>query len=203
MAPWSQFYQLVLPSTPGATDPLMDLELCNAAIEFFRRTRSWCVWLDPIVAQAGVREYSFVLPAMATVTRIESAMVNGDSIGIASYKDAGPLSVTDTTGQAYGSSMGTLVLASYYPAGTQILVQASLTPSRTATGIDDSMFELYANDIAEGAKSRLMLIPGQPFSNEQKAGIAGTKFEDAVATRSTESWRGRSSVRKRVRSCAF
>ncbi len=76
-------------------------------------------------------------------------------------------------------------------------------PARNAVGIEDALYETFANEIAEGAKSRLMLLPGQTFSNDGKAGIANDKFQDAIATRSIESWRGRTSTRKRARACMF
>ena len=171
----------------------MDLELRNAAIEFFRRTRIWCVWLDPITAESGLREYDFDLPTMATVSRIEAVKVNGTPVDVASYKDAGPLtgSTDASKGLAFGSAMGTLVMSDLYAAGALIEVQSSLVPARNAVGVEDALFEAFANEIAEGAKSRLMLLPGQAFSNDSKAGIANSKFEDAVATRSVESWLSR------------
>jgi hypothetical protein len=178
----------------------MDQHLRAAAIEFFKRTRAWMIWLDPIAALNNTREYTIVVPAETFINRIEAVTVGGTPLNVNSYRYAPAQSQTTNMGydEAYGSSLSTLMLSNFYTAGTQILVQASLVPKRDSTGIPDALFEKYADDICEGAKARLLILPKQEWTDAASAGIAKSIFDNLVAERAAEAWRGNASSRNRT-----
>ena len=108
MATWSDLHPDVLMYVPGCPDPVLDQEIRNAAIEFFRRTRVWTEWLEPIYTSAGVREYDLDLPSGSEVVRIEQATRNGSPLELEGFRTVpsdlaqgavpGPLALTTRTG---------------------------------------------------------------------------------------------------------
>jgi hypothetical protein len=53
---------------------------------------------------------------------------------------------------------------------------------RSATTVDESLFQDYLEELASGALSRLMKIPGQPWSNPQLGAQHETAFQKAISS---------------------
>jgi hypothetical protein len=68
-APNDRLLQSLRVHVPGATDPLIELELFNVMDEFFRRTSAWRHVSDIDLVE-NVLEYGFVVPADTTVVRL-------------------------------------------------------------------------------------------------------------------------------------
>ena len=191
MAVWSDFYPGLTSSVSGCPEPMLDFALRKAAAEFFRRTRAWTIWLAPVTTLALTRDYALTLPAGSDVVRIERAAINGSVIEILGYRDL----QLDPSLHAPGENGVTtldrklITLGMDYPAGSSLEIQVALMPSKAALGITDVQFDHYSDDIAQGAKARLMLMPGQPFSNPNLGVLAKELFEHAVATKNVDSWR--------------
>ena len=62
-------------------------------------------------------------------------------------------------------------IGSSVPAGSEIRLRVVLEPTRDATALPDHVLDLYGETIANGTIASLMLLPGQPFSNPQMAGV--------------------------------
>jgi hypothetical protein len=205
MLAWSAFYPYLLPWVPTCANPVMDQELRRAANEFFTRTRAWCVWLDPVTTVDGVREYNFNLPANTNLVRIEVANVGAVPVNVVSYRDrtTNPATSPNSTDEGYTSDAKTLILDRAYAAGQEITVFASLAPARTATGIEDALFDKHYESIVEGAKARLMLIPNTPFHSPGAAAQSQSVFDADVFDAHLTDWRGTSAARKRTVSNGF
>ena len=72
-APNDRLLQTLRVHVPGATDPLIELELFNTMDEFFRRTSAWNYVTD-IELIEGQSEYGFGSPADTNVVRLMAVM---------------------------------------------------------------------------------------------------------------------------------
>lgn len=201
MATWSDLYPDVLMYVPGCPDPVLDQEIRNAAIEFFRRTRVWTEWLEPIYTAAGVREYDLDLPSGSEVVRIEQATRNGSPLELEGFRTVpsdlaqgavpGPLALTT-------ADRVTVWLSQAVNQADRVQVRASLAPTRAATGIGAALFAQYRQALAEGAKFRLMRVPG-PLHKPREAEEARQLFEREIAVASVDGWRAHTNVTPRAR----
>lgn len=201
MKSWASFYPDVLIHVPAAPDPLIDQELRRAASEYFRRTRAWVEWLPSITTDAATRTYGLDIPAGATVVALERAALDGTPIDILIWRE----SPTDPEAAAsgvlgIGSRDRMDITIEKTPADGQALsVQVSLMPSRTATGLPDHLFEQHADAIRAGALSRLLLLPGQPYSNPAMAAVHRQTYEVELASAAVHAYRGETNITPRRR----
>jgi hypothetical protein len=103
-APTDRLMQTLRVHTPGATDPVIELELYNSVDEFFRRTSAWQMEI-PIELVKNQTEYAFPVPVNSTVVRV---------IGVTQNKL--PVPAAGGTGQTQ-SSLGILDPESTFPDG--------------------------------------------------------------------------------------
>ena len=202
MALWAAFYPDLLLHVPGASEPLMDQELARAATEFCQRTRVWRQWLTPGVTVLNTRTYALGLPAMADVVRLETARINGLPVPVASYRELGQniaLQALARPGVTTVDRRNFTLLDVPAAAGLSIEIEASLKPSRDATGMPDELFNQYSDVIAQGAQSRLMMLPDQRFTNPDLAMLAAAKFDDMVGDAKVDAWRGHTATQPRSR----
>lgn len=192
MATWADFYPELMPHVVGCPNPTANIALREAARAFFKRTRAWREWLDPQTVVAGLREYDLDVPSGSMVVRIERCTVDGSPLDVLSHSAIGgdfAQSEQDTPGAVSRDRM-TLVLTRNLAPGVKLAAEVSLMPSKVGYGIPDHLFAQHCEDIVEGAKHRLMLIPGTPFYNEGLGATAFNLFEQAVATKTVDAWKG-------------
>ena len=200
MALLSSLYPDVLPYVPGCPDPMLDQEIRRAAIEFFRRSRAWMAWLDPIVVSSAIQEYDLDLPANAQVFRIEAASLNGREYPVSGLRALTADPSYDNAEQAAAVSLDRLsvVLTQALGDGDRLQIRAALTLSKTALSLDDALFDQHSDAIVEGAKYRLMRVPGV-LHKPQEAQEARGNFEAAIAAASHSAWRGHTNATPRAR----
>jgi hypothetical protein len=194
VAKWDYWYPQVLVHVPGAPNPLIAQALRTAARKFFRRTRAWVQWLDPVrTTGRASSEYDFDLPTDSELFALEQATQGGRPYPVQSFRHrtSDPAQFGADQGQGLVSrDLQTFVLTGGMPASERVQVQVVLIPSATATGIPDELASRYLEALAEGAKSELMLTPETPFFNPELAAVANEKFEQAMNEASTQAYRG-------------
>jgi hypothetical protein len=67
--PTDRIMQTLRTNIPGATDPMIELQLFNTVDEFLRRTSTWQVEV-PIALQEGITDYALPLPVHSTLVRV-------------------------------------------------------------------------------------------------------------------------------------
>lgn len=203
---WSAFMPELMTFANGCPVPMAESKARQAAIEFFRRTRAWVEWLDPVTSIASaLAEYDMEPPTGADVIRIERATISGNQIPIVSSRDVTqdwarqPMNEL----QLVSRDLKTFHLGGTAAAGLLIQVQAALIPSRASTGIPDDLFEKYVDDIAHGARAKILSIPGTTFYNPDIFMLEQSAFESAIAAKSVDAWRGltKNTPRSRVNFC--
>jgi hypothetical protein len=207
MKPLSAFHPRILPHLPGCTAPFADQVLVAAAIDFCRKSTVLRQNLYTFQTIVGETQYDLVAPTIQyEVQRVLSVNVNGKELspGMAEIirndlptGKAQPRGFyTDRTG-----SYLTLQLTPPPDGVYDVIVNASLRPSSTATQLDDDLYNLWIDPIVNDAIARAMMVPDQPFTNPAQAQVFQLQAARAATNSRIESnygqLRGSMTVRPR------
>lgn len=204
MQAWSTWFPDLLPHVPGCPQILAEHELRRAAQVLMRRTRAWRIdeAARPVVAgQATVS----VAPTSAELelVRVEAVWFDGkplepvtDDVMDALYSHDWR-SDTGTPSRFLQWVPGEIRL---YPlpdanAVTGVTLRLSVAPSESSTGLPDDLAIRFRDEIHVGAKARLMLYPGRPWTNPDLGAVYGQAFDSLVGTATAAAARSYSDAR--------
>lgn len=188
MSTYAAFLDYVLPHVPGCTPEMATLEIKNTVIDFCEKSLILQQDADPITTINGIMDYDLEPPRGYLVTKIMKVWFKGQELDGESPDEI-------KTPSIYNQNSGYLVnrgdprfyiqkdarTFSLYPIPDQtsklaVTMRVALKPTRSATQIDDLIFEEYAETIGAGAVSRLALSPGKPYSNRQLAADKNAQY---------------------------
>lgn len=202
MATWDLWFPDVVIHAMAAPDPLVRQALCRASREFFRKSRAWAEWLEANQTMAGTSvEYDFELPSQSELLTIERATLDGNPLGVDSFRQR----ASDWTQEVPGDKalvsrdLVSFYLAGEYAAGSTVQAFVTLIPTLTATGIPDHLANRHMEAIAEGAKAILLMTPDTAFYKPDLAGVARSMFESAIATAGVHAYMGNTKQVPRAR----
>lgn len=172
MKTWSAFYHLVVPEVQGAPLPVIDSALRQVAIDFTTSSLVHQVALADIAITPGTASYTPTVPDGYSIALMLEAWIDNEQLSqtAASALATGYQNWRTEAGRvtSYLSETPDSILLYRIPddtyTGKVIKCRAALTPVQSATGIEDWLFEAYAQQIADGAKAYLMRLPG-PWAN--------------------------------------
>mgnify|MGYP003387413324 CR=1 FL=1 len=196
MKPWDTFLPLVLPHCPGCPDLVAEDEIRNAAEEFLAKSFTWRYTTPAMVTALGQADYTPILPAGARMVKLHEGTI-----------DTEPLCIEGSTmgevGAAYKISlpdMSTLHVGPSAPAPGRILkALVSLSLTKSATGLNDELYDAYSAHIAWGAIAKLCEHADKPYTNPQKSGTMLARFDEAIVDARSKRSRNNSSQPMRVR----
>jgi hypothetical protein len=173
----SAFFPRILPYLPGCPEPLAAQVLIDAAIEFCDSSLVLRQNLDTFNTVVGRVQYDLDAPSaqhdisrVLGVTLDDKELVAGMAEAIRGDMPTAPAKprgfYTDRT-----DSVFTLMLSPPPDEVYSVLVNVALSPVRTATQLDDDLYNTWINPIVSSAIAQAMQIPGQPFSNPAQAQI--------------------------------
>lgn len=174
MKTWADFYDFCHADVPGVSTFAAERELRRAAQEFFEKTKCWKADLDPVYLFPGIESYDVDVPKGATVVKIEQATdAGGHHLNLLTPGQGG-------TGIAFQTQLQFLAIP--VPTARSIVkLRAVLMPNHAATGIEDALFDQYAEIIGRGAKARLYLQPQKTYTNPELAAVEKEEFTLAIA----------------------
>lgn len=175
----SDFYSRILPKVPGCPDPLLRDALVDSAIEFCEQTLIVQVTSDPQDVTKGNGLYELDLPtgqkACATMkvwygtSELVAAPSEQVDLILAYISSVGGKTPDEGTPK-YFYEMSPGVIGIYpVPDTTRtsyLSARVATKPSRTATSLDDILYEDWIEAVCGGTVSRLMSIPAQAFTND-------------------------------------
>ena len=201
---FDQFLPEIYPEVAGVPHPVAVNAVRNACFDFCRQSLIWNEFQDDETYTAEVAEYQVVAPADAQVVQILS-------IGLSDGRTLYPQSVDDIvavrpqwrshvgTIECYvQSSPDTLRFVSIPDAGGTYTVQAAYAPTRTASSVDDLLYNLYLESIKHGSLAKLKAMSGQPWSDPAGAAAHQQIFVQGISRAVTERTRGNSRASLRV-----
>jgi hypothetical protein len=171
----SAFYPRILPYLPGCSEPLASQVLLNSAIEFCENSLVLRQNLDTFTTTAGVSQYDLAPPSSQhDINRVMGVTLDGMELrpGMAEIvrndlptDNAKPRAFyTDRT-----DSVFTLRLTPPPDDAYSVIVAVTLRPTRSATLLDDDLYNIWIDPIVSGAIARAMLVPDQTFTNPAQA----------------------------------
>lgn len=185
---FTNFLPEVMPQVPMCSDLVALNAVRNSAAEFCERTVFWQETQDAFTATSATFPYDLEAPSGARVSQVLAVLVNGVAI------QPTTLDVLDTSVPNWRTTDADSPQLYYqvnpytmgvYPAiktgsTAQVQLRVALAPSRTATGVEEFIYQLYAEVIAAGALWRLMEMPAQPWSNPTTGAFYRSKFQQGV-----------------------
>lgn len=195
---WDDFLPLLSPLLPGCPKETMRRYLAEAAADFFARTYLWRDTIDAVYLAPNQIEYD--LDSDAVVEDVISVTYKGQLLERTDLR----LLPTERLGET-GDPVAFWVQADstirVFPtpeARGTLTVQAVLKPSRSGTGVDNWIFETWAQVLVDGAVAKIAAIPGMDWSDNGLAAARQMSYERAVVNARVRDFRGvRLAVRQR------
>jgi len=213
VALWSYWFPDLLTHVPGCPIPLAVFELRRAAQAFFKSARAWQVTQPLVPITAAQTSVTVALDsAEQELVRVEKAWLDGNSLAVQTLEGLDDSALSDDwtlhTGTPTALVQLTPGVLTLYPvptanALTGLKLRVSVRPSDASTGVPDEMAVKFRDEIHAGAKARLMMYPGRPWSNPEMALLNAGTFEAGVGAANLAAARsfGRGRIAGRPRWC--
>lgn len=190
MKAWSYWLPDLMPHVPGCPQVLAEHELRRSAQAFFSQAKVWRVTEAPVSVSAGTDELS-AAPSDAgqDLVRVDEVWFDGKRLDPTTSETLDSQYTEDwqahegTPTKYLQEVPGVIRL---YPVPlvdsvTGLKLRLVVTPSDAAPGLPDDIATKFRDEIHVGAKARLMLYPGKPWTNPELAAVYSTAFSNLVA----------------------
>lgn len=196
---WDAFFPLINPHLPGCPDASLRQYLASTAADFFARTYLWRDEVDAIYVAPRVIEYDLSADT-GLVEDVISVVYGGASLERTDLRLIGAEKLSDTgePRQYWVQADNTIRLYPIPEQPTSLKVYAVLKPNRAGTGVEDWIYETWADTIVSGAIAQLAMIPNKEWTDVSMAGMHKSVFERAITSARVRDFRGvKLSVRQR------
>lgn len=184
MAALSDFAKYVRPEVAGCPDIILLDAILRAGIEFCKRTRVFKEVVS-VVTAIGDARYTLATSAGTVPEEILNIKRNEyDALDASSFKEFedNDFDVLSGTPHYYYLDVdGELVLGMIPNAVETLTATVKIRPAEDADELPDEMANRYKHQIASGAKSILMLMNNQAWTDIKMASIHASLFEEAIA----------------------
>lgn len=197
--PLEDFYPLVLPFAPECPLPFVDFHLVMTAREICERTHTWRT-VDKFISSGEKREEVAIMPNSA-IHMFEFVTFNDAELCALSYETAYKL---PAIGYPVGYTQDGMNRFSLVPPAVgEIKVSAILKPSVNADALPDFLLDIYAQEIADGTTARILMLPGQTWSNPSMGTLHRANFNSAMDRNFMAGMRGQQLATVRTKSDFF
>lgn len=196
------FMSRLQPHVQGCPAPLAHQALIDSAIEFCDETCVVTTVTDAAVLRAGQFRFDIDLTYDLAVSRVLRADLNGRSIPVHAgvppqhmflFSEDADDRIEVMQGypeRVYVRALDGLVLPAPDEANAgRLHLLVATRPRRDAQQLDDALLDQWAEAVVAGATQRLCLVPGQPYTDATKAGVARMTFLREVSRGRLESRR--------------
>jgi hypothetical protein len=187
---WDDFIPLIAPTLPGCPDLTLKMYLAISAADFCAKTYLWRDDIDAVYLAPNQVEYD--LSANAEVEDVIGVTFESRELPRTDIRLV-PLAEKDEPGEprAFWVQSDRSIRIFPVPDKPAVLkVAAVLKPSRDATGVEDWIFETWADAIINGAVARLALIPGKEWTSLPLASLHQGLYDKAVVRARIRDFRG-------------
>lgn len=187
---YSAFLPHVLPYVPHCFEEQAIIAIRNACIDFCRDTLVLQQDIDPISTVAQQNTYTIdSVDSGYTVTQVMSLYYVGRRLERKSeYElqrlytmDWQQLEGTPKVWTQFNLSDVTVALKPAESVTGALTGRVAYMPTRASTTVDGVLYEVYLDDIVDGALARLKSTPDQPYSDVQGAMVHQQKFKAGCA----------------------
>lgn len=206
---YDTFLPEVLPYAPNCAELVAVNAIRNAVIEFCTGTWYWQHDCYPQPVVATIPEYTPDVPDYTKLVGMIDVWFGGKPLypqneatlrrlyGYSDYR-----AVAGSPRWFYSMNPNNVILVPCpdpQAAGIDMTARVAVTPLRNSTGCLDTIYERFAEWIAQGALARLKATPGQPYSDAQGALMAERLFRSKIIETRAEVERNKSRGPMRVR----
>jgi propanediol dehydratase small subunit len=187
---WDDFLPLLSPHLNDCPNATMKEYLAIVASDFFARTYLWREQIDAIYVTSGTVEYD--LDADAVVEDVISVIYNDLPLDRTDLR----LVATQNLGQKgdprefWVNADRSIFIAPVPDERTVLKVYAVLKPSRTGSGVEDWIYETWADTLVSGTVARLAMIPNKEWTDVAMATTQKAIYERAITTARIRDFRG-------------
>lgn len=207
MTPLSAFLPLVMPWAPAAPRPIVLQALRLAARELCVEGRIWRKLITTAVSTRVVSLLDQVAPD--TIVAIQMAHLNGTKLTPRNFDDLPADYLTAAEANPEWISQGEMDSVILYPFQPGTLeTSLYLAPAagtlygeaqEAQNTVQDFLFRDHAETISHGALGRILIVPGQDYSNPELAGFYKSQFKDACSTALAASLKGQMRAPQRTK----
>lgn len=179
----------VIPRAKGCPEVVATFNLRLAAIELCNRTS---IWRDEMANHTGdgtSRFFGYVPNPDHQVVKLLNVFVGGREVPLVPPGDGFALDAAGSSRDyAYGR-MGGFTLNPAPALNANIVTRCVLAPAADTESLPDSMWN-YAEALAGGALSRILMSSGRDYSDPRLAVEFRNRWEDDIGTVKVEAHRG-------------
>lgn len=187
MSNFADFYRYVLPHAKGAATPAMDNALRTIAKEVCVKTCVWQVLGDRFGVTANTPDYDIDAPADGEVAKVMECWFDGRTvdpkpINQLSIQDRQWMSQRAATPSYFYQMDPDVISFAPVPDTTQasiVQLRVAYKPTDDAATLPDILLKEFAQELAYGALSLLLIEENVPYTNPDKAGAMMAKYLDA------------------------
>lgn len=183
------FFPYVLPEVMGCPDPVLRNAVRMSVIEFCNASQAWSVISDPLALEEGVQDYEIETPVGAyaqTVRDVWMGSTRLQAITMAALQEVlpnwqtaqGSEPIYYNQAQERGSIRVFPIPTNVH--GQELVMRVVFQPTLTTNTVPDWLGQDQMETIAAGAKYRLLLIPGQAWSNPNLGAYYKSQFDNSV-----------------------
>lgn len=188
---WDAFLPLITPHLSGCQVASIKLYLASTAADFFARTYLWREQINGITVTAGKVDYDLD-PDTGLVEDIISVVFGDHTLTRTDLRLIGAekLSETGEPREFWVQADNSIRIFPTPEEGTTLKIYAVLKPNRAGTGVEDWIYETWADAIVSGTIAQLAMIPGKEWTDVALAGMHKGLFEKAITNARIRDFRG-------------
>lgn len=188
---WDDFLPLMSPHLPGCPNASMRLYLASTAADFFARTYLWREQISGITVVTGAVDYDLdpdtgLVENVISVVYGETPLTRTDLRLIGAEK----LSETGEPREYWIQADNSIRIFPIPEERSSLKVYAVLKPNRSGTGVEDWIYETFADTLVSGAIAQLAMTPGKEWSDVALAGMHKGLYERAITNARIRDFRG-------------
>jgi hypothetical protein len=184
-----------MPYASGCSPGAADIALVDAATEFCRKTHA--VQSVSQITTTTAADYTITVPTGMELSTVLDAWIDEQplqNVAIENVQASNAFTGAPTGTPMYLYQKTPFASSiSLYPApsaGSALVVRASFAPLRTATTLDDVLFDKWVSAICAGALAYLYAQPGQPYTNLIQIAPMRAMFDTGVVSATNRTSRG-------------
>jgi hypothetical protein len=203
----------VLPDVPGCPSAVARDAILKAADQFFTDSAIWDEVQDPIEVVDGQADYDLEAPSGARCINVKTVYGNSGyeltGVDLMQLANAMPdwQTAAASTPRLYTRAFGFDFIRVFplptNPVAETLRVHGVYTVKDTSTTLPDEVMQRYADEIASGAKYRLMVQPRTTWQDLKLAQFHRDIFLSGIASARITAAHGKTTVAARVQPRRF
>lgn len=204
----SEFVKYIHPDINQVETTLLTQRLNTVLTDFCQQSKILQVTMEPLTLIPQVREIEIETPTDTTLVEIRRLVYKGKTELLSQTIDwldrDDPFWRTKDGEPTHYTHVGrNTIMVTPHPTTTEVMGitgRIAVKPTRTATTVDDILFDDWAEVIAAGTKAHLMAMPRKPWTNPNLAQGFAMAYAEGIEQASAQAQNSYSArIRRRTK----